>query len=103
MDTLKRNIYDAENFVLLNFAQKLKRYGIKKFLNYGSKIKIIEKLGQFSRFKNYWIKNSNIKTIDFKSKDIFIAIFVFNSSHKIKNIEFSLRFSRSVVDQVYAL
>tara|TARA_B100000886_G_C20386610_1_gene476349 strand:- start:165 stop:935 length:771 start_codon:yes stop_codon:yes gene_type:complete len=27
--TLKRNIYDAENFVLLNFAQKPKRYFVK--------------------------------------------------------------------------
>ena len=29
VDTLKRNIYYAENFVLLNFAQKLKRYDVK--------------------------------------------------------------------------
>ena len=59
------------------FLRPNKRYGIKKFLTYGSKIKIIEKLGQFSRFKNYWIKNSDIKTIDFKSKDIFKNIKIF--------------------------
>ena len=29
VDTLKRNIYDAENFVLSNFAQMLKKYGVK--------------------------------------------------------------------------
>ena len=29
MDTLKRNIYDAENFVLSNLAQMLKRYDVK--------------------------------------------------------------------------
>ena len=33
VDTLKRNIYDAENFVLSNFAQMLKKYGVKSKSN----------------------------------------------------------------------
>ena len=59
------------------FLRPNKRYGIKKFLTYGSKIKIIEKLGQFSRFKKLLDKKFNIKTIDFKSKDIFKNIKIF--------------------------
>ena len=41
-----------------------------------------EKKGKFAKFENYWIKKSDIKKINFKSKDIFKDI------KKFKNIKY---------------
>ena len=44
---------------------------IKKKLSYGSKVAIIRKENNFCKFDNYWIKEKNLKKINFKNKNIF--------------------------------
>ena len=44
---------------------------IKKKLSFGSKIKIINKKGDFYKFDNLWIKKRDLKKINFKVKDSF--------------------------------
>jgi hypothetical protein len=50
------------------------RSKIKKKLSFGSKIKVDNKSGNFYKFNNFWIKKNDLKTINFKNKDIFKKI-----------------------------
>ena len=54
----------------LYFKPNLKNK-IKKKISFGSKVKIIEKKGNFCKFDNLWIKKNNLKKINYKTKDIF--------------------------------
>ncbi|MDA9676817.1 C40 family peptidase [bacterium] len=47
---------------------------IKKKLSFGSKIKVDNKSGNFYKFNNFWIKKNDLKTINFKDKNIFKKI-----------------------------
>ena len=44
---------------------------IQKKLSFGSKIKITRKKNKFYKFDRYWIKKSDVKKINYKTKDIF--------------------------------
>ena len=56
---------------------------IKKKISFGSKVKIIEKKGNFYKFNNLWIKKNNLKKINYKTKDIFKNINQFiNTKYK---------------------
>ena len=56
---------------------------IKKKLSFGSKIKIVEKKGDFYKFDNLWIKTNDLKKISYKVKDIFNNINKFiNTKYK---------------------
>ena len=44
---------------------------IKKKLSFESKIKVLEKKGNFYKFDNLWIKKKDLKEIDYKTKDMF--------------------------------
>ena len=44
---------------------------IVKKLSFGSKIKVINKKGNFYKFDNFWIKKKDLKKINFKNKNIF--------------------------------
>ena len=44
---------------------------IKKKLSFGSKIKVLEKKNKFYKFDNYWIKKTELKKINFKTKNHF--------------------------------
>ena len=56
---------------------------IKKKLSFGSKIKIVEKKGDFYKFDNLWIKTKDLKKISYKTKDIFNNINKFvNTKYK---------------------
>ena len=66
----------------LYFKPNLKNK-IKKKISFGSKVKIIEKKGNFCKFDNLWIKKNNLKKINFKTKDIFKNINQFiNTKYK---------------------
>jgi len=44
---------------------------IKKKLSFGSKIKVVEKKSNFYKFDNLWIKKSDLKKINYKTKNTF--------------------------------
>ena len=47
------------------------KHKIKKKLSFGSKIKVVEKKGNFYKFDNLWLKKNDLKEINYKTKDIF--------------------------------
>lgn len=44
---------------------------IEKKLSFGSRIRVTEKKGHFYKFDNLWIKKSDIKKLNYKTKDMF--------------------------------
>tara|TARA_Y100000590_G_scaffold258409_1_gene290063 strand:- start:1586 stop:2320 length:735 start_codon:yes stop_codon:yes gene_type:complete len=48
-------------------------------LSFGSKIKVIKKKNNFYKFDKYWIKKKDLKGINYKTKDIFKNIKIFNN------------------------
>ena len=64
------------------FSKPNIKKSLNKFLTYDSRLKVNEKKGKFAKFENYWIKKSDIKKINFKSKDLFKDI------KKFKNIKY---------------
>jgi len=48
-------------------------------LTFGSKLKIDFRNRKFSRFQNMWIENKNLKPMQFKNKDVFLDIKIFNN------------------------
>ena len=53
------------------YTKPSNKYKIKNQLSYGSKIKILEKKGNFYKFEDAWIKKSNLKKISFTRKNPF--------------------------------
>ena len=65
------------------FSKPNNKNKIKKKLSFGSKIKIVEKKGDFYKFDNLWIKTKDLKKISHKIKDIFSNINKFvNTKYK---------------------
>ena len=56
---------------------------IKQKLSFGSRIKVVEKKGNFYKFDNLWLRKSNLKEISYKTKNIFKNIEKFiNTKYK---------------------
>ena len=56
---------------------------IKQKLSFGSRIKVIEKKGNFYKFDNLWLRKSDIKEISYRTKNIFKNIEKFiNTKYK---------------------
>ena len=53
------------------YSKPLSKYKINNKLSFGSKIKVINKKGNFYKFDNLWIKKKDLKKISFKTKDSF--------------------------------
>ena len=53
------------------YSKPLSKYKINNKLSFGSKIKVINKKGNFYKFDNLWIKKKDLKKISFKTKDNF--------------------------------
>tara|TARA_Y100000590_G_C15621702_1_gene977832 strand:+ start:95 stop:829 length:735 start_codon:yes stop_codon:yes gene_type:complete len=53
------------------FSKPNEKNKIKKKLSFGSKIKVLDKKGNFYKFDNFWIKKENLKKVDFKKKNKF--------------------------------
>ena len=58
---LSSNLYSRQN----------DKYKINKKLSFGSKIKVLEKKGDFFKFDNFWIKKKNLKKIHISTKNPF--------------------------------
>jgi hypothetical protein len=61
---LSSNLYSKPN----------NKYKVKKKLTFGSKIKVLEKKGNFYRFDNLWIKKNNLKKNSFRMKNYFYYV-----------------------------
>jgi cell wall-associated NlpC family hydrolase len=71
--THKISVLSSDTFGAANKERKLGK------LTYGSKIKVTIKNSKFSKFQNRWIENKNIKPYNYKSKNIFLDIGMFNN------------------------
>ena len=52
---------------------------LKTVLPFNSRLRIIKRIGIFSKFEKYWIKTSDLKKISFKNKDIFNNVKIFKN------------------------
>ena len=52
---------------------------LKKFLPFGSKIKVIKKFRRFGKFRKSWIKMSDLRPVKFKYKDNFANVKLFKN------------------------
>ena len=62
------------------FSKPSAKKKLQKFLSYESRVRIVKKNGKFSKFGKYWIKTSNLRKINFKSKNIFKNIKMFEGT-----------------------
>ena len=63
---------------------------ISKKLSFGSKIKVTKKKNNFYKFDNLWIKKNDLKTINYKPKDVFKYVKKFvNTKYKWGGKHFS--------------
>jgi len=62
------------------FSRPSSKRKLQKFLPYESRVRIIKKSGKFSKFGKYWIKTSDLKKNNFKSKNIFKYIKLFKNT-----------------------
>ena len=62
------------------FSKPTAKKKLQKFLSYESRVRIVKKNGKFSKFAKYWIKTSNLRKINFKSKNIFKNIKMFEGT-----------------------
>ncbi len=70
----KVNVLKARLFSGPNSKKKL-----KKFLPYEARVKIIKKIGRFSKFESYWIRTSDLKKSNFKNKNVFKDVRLFKN------------------------
>ena len=56
------------------YSKPTKRYKTNKKLSFGSKIKVVEKQGNFYRCDNFWIEKNDLKKLKIKSKNYFANI-----------------------------
>ena len=75
----QKNTHKICNLSSTLYLQPHKKYKIKKKLSFGSRIKILKKMGSFYKFDNFWIEKKDLKKIDFKTKNIFSDIKKFNN------------------------
>ena len=77
-DTHKISKLYADLYFKPNLKSKM-----KKKISFSSKVRIIEKKGNFYKFDNLWIKRKDLKKINYKTKDIFKNINQFiNTKYK---------------------
>ena len=62
------------------FSRPSLKKKIKKFLPYGARLRITKKNGKFSKFGKHWIKNPDLKKINFKHRNIFKDIKLFKNT-----------------------
>jgi len=70
---LKNSINTHKIFVLSStlYSKPSNKYKINKKLSFGSKIKVLDKKGDFFKFDRLWIKKKDLKKVSFKTKDTF--------------------------------
>jgi len=79
----QKNTHKVYNLRANLYSKPNAKSKVKKQLSFGSKIKIVEKKGNFYRLDNLWIKTKDLKKINYKTKDIFKNINKFiNTKYK---------------------
>ncbi len=69
--TKQKNTHKVFNLYAKLYSKPSIRNQIKEKLSFGSKIKVTEKKGNFYKFDNLWIKKSDLKKINYKTKNTF--------------------------------
>jgi len=67
----KKNTHKVYNLFANLYSKPNLKYKIKKKISFGSKIRIIKKKNKFYKFDNFWIKKDDLKTIKYRTKEIF--------------------------------
>ena len=67
----KKNTHKIYNLYANLYKKPNLKFKTKKKISFGSKIKITEKKNNFYKFDNFWIKKNDLRTIKYKTKDIF--------------------------------
>ncbi len=62
------------------FSKPNPKKKLKQFLPYESRLRIVKKNGKFAKFENHWIKISDLKKINFKHRNIFKDIKLFENT-----------------------
>ena len=86
----QKNTHKIYNLKARLYSKPNAKNKIKKQLSFGSKIRVIEKKNNFYKFDNLWIRKSDLKKINYKTKDIFKYIKKFiNTKYKWGGKHFS--------------
>ena len=67
----QKNTHKVYNLNANLYSKPSTKNKIKKKLSFGSKIKVVEKKSNFYKFDNLWIKKSDLKKINYKTKSTF--------------------------------
>tara|TARA_B100001123_G_C14987103_1_gene898027 strand:+ start:50 stop:784 length:735 start_codon:yes stop_codon:yes gene_type:complete len=79
----QKNTHKVFNLYANLYSKPNLKSKIKKRLSFGSRVKIINKKKKFCKFDNFWIKENDLKKINYKTKNIFEYIRKFiNTKYK---------------------
>ena len=67
----KKNTHKVCNLFANLYEKPNLKFKIKKRISFGSKVRITEKINKFYKFDNFWVKKNDLKTIKYKTKNIF--------------------------------
>ena len=67
----QKNTHKVYNVYANLYSKPSTKNKIKKKLSFGSKIKVTQKKNAFYKFDNFWIKKSDLKEINYMTKDTF--------------------------------
>tara|TARA_B100000029_G_scaffold59491_1_gene53525 strand:+ start:339 stop:1073 length:735 start_codon:yes stop_codon:yes gene_type:complete len=79
----QKNTHKVFNLYANLYSKPNLKSKIKKRLSFGSRVKIINKKNKFYKFDNFWIRENDLKAINYKTKNIFEYIRKFiNTKYK---------------------
>ena len=67
----QKNTHKICNLSAALYSKPYDKYKIKNKLSFESKIRVLEKKGNFYKFDHLWIKKKDLKKINVKTKDLF--------------------------------
>ena len=67
----KKNTHKVYSLFANLYTKPNLKFKTKKKISFGSKIKITEKKNKFYKFDNFWVSKKDLKTTEYKAKDIF--------------------------------
>ena len=67
----QKNTHKVCNLSASLYSKPSSKYKMRNKLSFESKIKVLEKKGNFYKFDHLWIKKKNLKKINFTTKDTF--------------------------------
>ena len=67
----QKSTHKVCNLICKLYSRPNLNYIIKKKLSFGSKVKVIKRKNSFYKVDNFWVKKSDLKKNNYKTKDIF--------------------------------